>query len=155
MPRSEIPVLFSSSVRGLSRPAIRDFYLRLRNEVTAGRDFACLITGDRTLRRLNRDFLHKDYATDVLSFPSEVPAASAAFLGDVAISARRAAEQAARFGHSVDDEIRILMLHGVLHLMGLDHDAPADRGAMARTEKRWRRRLALPVALIERTRSRP
>ena len=94
----------------------------------ADAEFQCLITGDEELRRLNRQFLGKDYPTDVLSFP----AGDDDMLGEIAISAERAAEQAREFGHSVEDEIRILMLHGVLHLAGMDHER--DRGAMARAE---------------------
>src|SRR5204863_1068833 len=111
------------------------------------RPFHCLITDDRELRRLNRQFLGHDYATDVLSFPSE----SGVELGELAISAGRAAAQAREHGHSRLDEIRILMLHGVLHLKGMDHQT--DGGAMARAESRWRQKLGLPAGLI--TRSRP
>jgi probable rRNA maturation factor len=103
----------------------------------------CLITDDRELRRLNRKFRGKNYATDVLSFPSLEAGA-----GEIAISLDRAAEQAAEHGHSLTDEIRILMLHGVLHLTGMDHET--DTGEMARAEKRWRKRLGLPSGLIER-----
>lgn len=102
----------------------------------------CLITTDAELQRLNREFRAKDYATDVLSFPS------AAQGGEIAISWDRAQAQAAEMGHSVDDELRILMLHGALHLMGMDHET--DRGQMGRAEARWRKRLGLPVGLIER-----
>jgi probable rRNA maturation factor len=70
------------------------------------------------------------------------------YLGDIAISLQRARAQARRWGHSIEDEIRILMLHGVLHLRGMDHDG--DSGEMARTETRWRRKLGLPAGLIER-----
>ena len=70
------------------------------------------------------------------------------WLGEIAISADRAAEQAREFGHSRLDEIRILMLHGVLHLLGMDHET--DRGRMARAEARWRRKLDLPTGLIAR-----
>jgi probable rRNA maturation factor len=70
-------------------------------------------------------------------------------LGDIAISAARARAQARDFGHSTEDEIRILMLHGVLHLLGMDHET--DAGVMARAEKRWRARLGLPNGLIDRT----
>ena len=69
-------------------------------------------------------------------------------LGDIAISLERAHVQAREFGHTVDDEICILMLHGVLHLMGMDHER--DAGAMARAEAEWRWKLRLPSALIER-----
>ena len=69
-------------------------------------------------------------------------------LGDIAISLQRARAQAARYGHAIEKEIRILMLHGVLHLIGHDHES--DSGRMARAEKRWRRALGLPGGLIER-----
>lgn len=99
-----------------------------------------------TLRRLNREFLQKNYATDVLSFPSGLEKGS---LGDIAISVLRAAEQAKEFGHSLAIELRVLMLHGVLHLCGFDHEN--DRGEMRRVEMRWRRAFGLPNGLIERT----
>ena len=85
------------------------------------------------LRRLNRDFRKQDRATDVLSFPSRQ---SLGFLGDVAISFEHARRQAAEYGHPVSQEIEILMLHGVLHLLGMDHEK--DRGQMARAESKWR-----------------
>jgi probable rRNA maturation factor len=116
--------------------------------VAGGREFCCLITTDDELTRLNRTFLNKDYATDVLSFPSGIPEGP---LGDIAISAERAGEQAQRYGHSIEEEISLLMLHGVLHLLGMDHER--DRGRMARAERRWRKDLDLPSALIERVRS--
>ena len=138
-------VSFRRAGNGLPRSELRAFAKMLVEEVTAGKFFECLITDDRELLRLNRDFLGHDYPTDVLSFPSGV---GGAFLGEIAISRNRAAEQAATFGHGVTEELKILMLHGVLHLSGLDHET--DRGAMARAEKRWRKRFGLPVALIER-----
>ena len=77
--------------------------------------------------------------------------ASGAHLGDLAISLPRARAQAREFGHGTAEEIQILMLHGVLHLLGMDHET--DRGRMARVEKRWRARLDLPNGLIERVQS--
>jgi len=97
------------------------------------------------MRRLNRDFRGNDYATDVLSFP----AAAGVRLGDLAISIQRARAQARSFGHAAETEVRILMLHGLLHLLGLDHENGDPR--MARREKLWRTRLGLPAGLIERT----
>lgn len=123
--------------------ALARFARRLERDVAGGARFDCLITGDAELRRLNREFLGKDYATDVLSFPG-----GPAHLGDLAISAARARTQAREFGHTTEDEVRILMLHGVLHLLGHDHEA--DNGRMARLERRWRRELRLPHGLIER-----
>ena len=72
-------------------------------------------------------------------------------LGDIAISFLRARAQARAFGHNTGQEVRILMLHGLLHLLGMDH--ATDSGRMARAEKRWRARLGLPTGLIERVRS--
>ena len=138
-------VLFRRAPASLRRPPVREFARTLRKAVARGSEFHFLITTDSELRRLNRQFLGRDYATDVLSFPA---ANSPGFLGEVAISARRAAEQAREFGHSLLDEIRILMLHGVLHLIGMDHET--DRGEMARAEARWRKRLKLPAGLISR-----
>lgn len=138
-------VLFHVPARGLSRRALRGFAKQLQQEVGGSRPFCCLIANDAELRLLNKRFRKKDYATDVLSFP---PADQNGSLGDVAISWDRARAQAAEYNHAVDDEIRILMLHGVLHLTGMDHEK--DRGEMSRAEIRWRKRLNLPTGLIER-----
>jgi probable rRNA maturation factor len=144
MPRSEEFVLFRRAPAGLPRRPLREFACILRDSLAAEREFLCLITDDRELRRLNRQFLGAGYATDVLSFP----AGNGEALGEIAISADRAAVQAREFGHSLSDEIRILMLHGVLHLLGMDHET--DRGEMARAEARWRKKLNLPANLIAR-----
>jgi probable rRNA maturation factor len=138
-------VTFRRVPAALRRNAIQRFARRLQEEVTRGAPFDTLITGDAELRRLNRDFRSMDYATDVLSFPTGRTGQS---LGDLAISLARARAQAREFGHSIEIEIQILMLHGVLHLLGHDHEA--DRGQMARIEKRWRAKLGLPAGLIER-----
>lgn len=132
--------------RRVSRKAARRLQGELISKVTGGRGFNVLLTDDRELRRLNRQFLGKDYATDVLSFRSQE---GGAWLGEMAISVERAEEQAARLGHSVEEEIGILMLHGALHLMGLDHEK--DAGEMRRVESKWRRRLGLAAGLIERS----
>lgn len=126
---------------------MRAFAAVLEREAASGRHFTCLLTHDSELQRLNRDFLKKDYPTDVLSFPSPGPDG---FLGEIAISFERASAQAAEHGHPVEDEIRILMLHGVLHLLGMDHQK--DRGRMARAEREYRSRWGLPEGVIERVR---
>src|SRR5215468_98684 len=142
-------VTFSRVPSDVRPGAIRHFARKLQREVSKGRPFDTLITGDAELRQLNRDFRSKDYATDVLSFQGMGDGRRGMeSLGDIAISAVRARAQARQFGHSTEDEIRILMLHGVLHLLGMDHET--DAGAMARAEKRWRARLGLPNGLIER-----
>ena len=92
---------------------------------------------DRELRRVNRQFRGKDSATDVLSFPGEgavVPAA--VHLGDILISVPTARRQAAAAGHGVERELRILLLHGILHCLGHDHET--DHGEMERLERRLR-----------------
>jgi probable rRNA maturation factor len=130
----------------LRRRPIRALADSLTKRVAHGRHFCCLITSDRELRRLNREFRGKDKPTDVLSFPAP---GGAPYLGDLAISYERAREQAREHGHAVEDEIGVLMLHGVLHLTGMDHET--DGGRMRRAEARWRKTLGLPVSLIERT----
>jgi probable rRNA maturation factor len=150
MPNEQTTLLFHSGTpglaRGFSRRQTRAFAKRLESEVTRGRPFTCLIAGDAEVRRLNRDFRKDDRATDVLSFPSRQ---SLGFLGDVAISFEHAKRQAAEYGHPVGREIEILMLHGVLHLLGFDHEK--DRGQMARAENKWRAVLGLPAGLIKRS----
>jgi len=140
-------VTFRRVPTDLSRSTIERFARKLQIEVAKGRLFDCLVTGDAELRRLNRDFRGQDHATDVLSFPSGT-GLPACLLGDIAISLPRARAQAREFRHTTEREIQILMLHGLLHLLGMDHET--DRGQMARVEKRWRARLGLPNGLIER-----
>lgn len=93
--------------------------------------------GDRTVRRLNRDFRGKDKATDVLSFPGEV-SPEGRHLGDIVISIPTAGRQAKERGAALEDEVKLLLLHGVLHCLGHDHET--DRGEMERLESRLRRR---------------
>ena len=89
-----------------------------------------LLCGDARMRRLNREFRKIDRPTDVLSFPAGDPA----FLGDVAIDVSYAARQARGRGHSLDREVKLLLAHGVLHLLGHDHET--DQGAMFRLQGR-------------------
>jgi probable rRNA maturation factor len=116
--------------------------VRLKGEVTV------LLTTDAAIRKLNRQFRHKDKPTDVLSFPAEGIGAEK-IAGDLAISAPTARKQAVEQGHSLSTEIKILILHGLLHLAGHDHES--DNGQMARRERLLRVRLGLPQGLIERT----
>lgn len=141
--KSDPLITFRRTPATLDRSLIEKFAETLRLRLARGREFHCLITGDTELRSLNKAYLKKDHPTDVLSFPGASP-----WLGDIAISLGRARAQARQFGHSLEDEVRILMLHGMLHLRGMDHHA--DSGRMARAEKRWRGIFALPAGLIER-----
>jgi probable rRNA maturation factor len=129
--------------------AIRQFAATLSTNVAGARTFTCLLADDAHLQRLNREFLRNDYPTDVLSFPS---GGSTQQLGEIAISIERAAAQASAFGHNWLDEVKVLMLHGVLHLTGFDHEK--DGGLMEREEKRWREEFGLPATLISRAKSR-
>ena len=141
-------VTFEDAPASLRRGELRQFAAVLSARVGGGRPFACVLTSDAEMRRLNRDFLKHNYATDVLSFPSGERAGS---LGDIAISIERAREQARQFGHSLASEVRVLMLHGILHLRGFDHES--DNGRMQRAEARWRREFGLPLGLIDRAKS--
>src|SRR5215471_16870894 len=144
MSSSDPAIRFVRLPRSVDRTVLEEFAIVLRTRVARGREFACLVTSDGELQRLNREFRRKDYATDVLSFPS---GEAGGYLGDLAISWQRARGQARDFGHSLETEIRILMLHGILHLTGLDHET--DGGTMKRAETRWRRIFGLPAGLIE------
>lgn len=103
------------------------------------------VVPDAVMRRFNRQFRKKDYATDVLSFPSIAPGE----LGEMAIAAGVCRRQARDAGHPEATEQRVLALHGLLHLMGYDHEN--DNGEMQKTEERLRKRAGLPSGLIQRT----
>ena len=149
MSPDDIPLLFHTS-RRVDREELRDFLGEITRRVARGRTITCLIANDAEVRRLNRCFRGKDQSTDVLSFPpANANGLAGRLAGDIAISIDRARIQAAEHGHSLPDELRILMLHGALHLAGMDHES--DSGEMARAESRWRKKLGLPDGLIERT----
>ena len=97
-----------------------------------------LLCGDARMRRLNREFRKIDRPTDVLSFPAGDPA----FLGDVAVDVPYAARQAGRRGHSLEREVKLLLAHGVLHLLGHDHET--DQGEMFRLQSRLVRKVFGP-----------
>ena len=98
------------------------------------------------MRALNRQFRGKDAVTDVLSFPSD----ERGFMGDIVVAAGVATRQAKDAGHSVQTELKVLALHGLLHLLGYDHET--DDGKMARAEARLRKKAGLKEGLIERAR---
>jgi probable rRNA maturation factor len=102
------------------------------------------------MKALNSRFRGKPQPTDVLSFPG--PAFVDGFAGDIAVSADIAAQNARAMGHSTALELKILVLHGILHLAGYDHES--DEGDMNKLEQRLRRKLSLPTALIERASAR-
>jgi probable rRNA maturation factor len=142
---------------GLSRAGLARFLNRARAAVGIKGEVHVLLADDATLKRLNRTFRGKNKATDVLSFPawdasigdSSVPAGNGSGVaGDLAISLETAARQAEEYGHTLRDEVRVLLLHGTLHLAGFDHEA--DRGEMAAREGELRRELRVETGLIAR-----
>jgi probable rRNA maturation factor len=133
---------------GLSRSGLARFLGEAQRAVGLAGGVDVLLAGDATLRRLNREFRGKDKATDVLSFPAAEGFAGDGFAGDLAISLNTAARQAREHRHSLRDEVRVLLLHGLLHLSGMDHET--DHGEMAAREAELRERLRLPSGLIAR-----
>lgn len=122
--------------------------MRLRGDVSV------LITTDSEIRRLNRKYRGKNKATDVLSFPAgPVSRKREKIAGDLAISVQTARRQGTACGHSLGVELKVLMLHGLLHLAGYDHEI--DGGRMERRESQLRAKLGLPQGLIERASSGP
>ena len=140
-------VILNKHVAGVDESSLDRFVLRARRAVGLRGSVTVLITSSREMRSLNGRFRGKNKATDVLSFPPQFH--SPRFAGDIAISGEIASENARRLGHSPAEEVKILALHGVLHLAGFDHES--DNGKMAKLEERVRAKLGLPPALIKRT----
>ena len=137
----------SSTFPAQQKPALTRFLNRARLAVGLAGSVEVLLTSDSEIKRLNKAFRGKNKATDVLSFPA--PAELPDLCGDLAVSLDTAARQANEHGHTLSLEIKILLLHGLLHLAGEDHEA--DHGEMAAREIELRRRFKLPATLIERT----
>jgi len=138
-------VIMEAKIAEVSPKALERFVAVARREANLQGDVNVLLTNDRKMRELNRRFRRKDKTTDVLSFPSLDG-------GDIAISLPLAKQNARTLGHKIGDELKILILHGALHLKGHDHES--DNGAMARLEQRLRKKLALPLSLTERAEGR-
>jgi probable rRNA maturation factor len=125
--------------RPVAAPGLARWLARVA-PANAPRDLAVALVSDARIRALNKQFRRKDTATDVLSFEP----------GDIVIATGVARRQARESGHAYTDELKILALHGLLHLMGYDHHDPTDRGRMARMERRLRTKGGLYAGLIER-----
>jgi probable rRNA maturation factor len=138
------PPISGASTRSVSAAQLQRFARRAQKLAEVQGDVDILISTNTRLRDLNRRFRRKNKPTDVLSFPR--PSG-----GDIAISAQIALDNAQRYGHSFANELKILVLHGMLHLAGYDHEA--DNGRMARAESRLRSQLKLPASLIDRAHS--
>ncbi len=145
-------ILERRKTKDLSRLALARFANKAQRAAGLSGEVNILLTGDSEIQRLNLQFRRKDKPTDVLSFPTlscptsckDTPAG-----GDIAISLQTARAQAAGIGHDLLTEIKVLILHGMLHLAGHDHES--DRGQMRKLEQKLRAELHLPSGLIERT----
>lgn len=131
-----------------TRRGLEAFLAEARQATGLAGSISVLLAGDEEIQRLNREFRSKDKPTDVLSFPAGQGAGRGRMAGDLAISLDTAARQADEQGHSLDTELRVLLLHGILHLAGYDHEK--DAGEMAHKENALRRKLGLAEGLIAR-----
>ena len=142
-------MIFERRVPDLTVLALSRFVDRARREAGLNGKVDVLVTSNSEMKVLNQRFRGMNKPTDVLSFPvSTDGGAPGKFAGEIAISADIARQNARTLGHSTAEEVKILVLHGILHLRGYDHER--DRGQMARRERALRAQLGLPVALIER-----
>lgn len=121
-----------------------EFLSQIAADLAKGREFAVLVSSDDAVRKANRQFRGISKTTDVLSFPDGEDGR----LGDILIAAGRAQQQATEFNVSIEDELKTLALHGLLHLMGHDHET--DDGEMRSIETKLRKRYKLASSLIER-----
>ncbi len=137
----------------LARPPLESFLRRVKNELGLDEaDLTVCLVSDAEIARMNQKFRKKKGPTDVLSFPMVTPRRpprlrrsrmikSGEYLGDIAISPSTARRYAKKYGRKLSNELQVLILHGVLHLLGYDHES--DRGEMDRIERKLRKRLGL------------
>lgn len=144
-------IILDKKVVGLTREGLERFVLRARQAAGLSGRVNVLVTDNAQMCSLNHQFRKKNKTTDVLSFPSESTPkgiSKLAFAGEIAISTEIAVQNAANLGHAPATEVKILALHGILHLAGYDHER--DNGKMARKEAALRREFGLPSSLTER-----
>jgi probable rRNA maturation factor len=141
-------ITIEKEVEGIKESSLKRFMRKAQRAVGLKGEVSVLLTSNRQMRELNRCFRGKDKSTDVISFPA-ADVVSHKIAGDLAISVDIAAANAKNFGHTTDEEVRVLILHGLLHLAGYDHET--DKGEMARKEESLREMLGLPSNLIART----
>lgn len=134
--------------RASDRTRVARFLVQAQREIGLIGEVNVFFATNDEMQRLNRQFRRKDRPTDVLSFPAQPMGRGPQTAGDIAISVNIARENAAALGHSLTSEFKILILHGMLHLAGYDHEQ--DNGEMAALEHRLRAKLKLPLGLIAR-----
>jgi len=142
-------IITRTRATGLDLNSLTRFMNRARRQVGVSGEVNVLLTSNSEMRRLNSRYRNKNTPTDVLSFPAPEGNGVA---GDIAISVDIAKQSARKRGESLGKEVHILMLHGLLHLAGYDHEN--DNGKMEREEQRLRKLLRLSTGLIERSRAR-
>ena len=154
-PGARAVILERRKTKDLSRLAVARFANRAQRVAGVRGEVGILLTGDEEIASLNQQFRNKAKPTDVLSFPAlqaqagaKQPTRLRVLGGDIAISLETARTQAADYGHPLLTEVKVLILHGMLHLAGYDHES--DNGRMERLERRLRAELHLPAGLIER-----
>ena len=138
-------IVVDSNIQRTNKTDLARFAKRAQKLPGVSGEVVVLLAGNDRIRELNRRFRKKNQATDVLSFPGESG-------GDIAISAEIASQNAGLYGHAFSNELKILILHGMLHLAGHDHEN--DQGEMAARESLLRQKLKLPDSLIERAHAR-
>jgi probable rRNA maturation factor len=141
-------LIIRKAAPGIIQRALAQFTQRARKAAGLRGQVNVVLTSSRDLRALNRRFRGKDQPTDVLSFPP-IPIVAEKFSGDIVISTEIALRNARFYRHPPAQELKILILHGILHLAGMDHES--DRGRMARREESLRRQLGLSNGLIARS----
>jgi len=144
VPGAHTKVVVLEKDRDIGQRALSLFTARAQRAVGLRGEVNIRVTSSEEMRELNRRFRRKNQPTDVLSFPSALPQLA----GDIAISGEIATSNAAEGGHSRETELKILILHGLLHLAGYDHEK--DDGEMRTREHALRQRFNLPCGLIER-----
>ena len=143
-----VTVEIRKAVAGLNPARLERFGSDAQRAVGLRGEVGVVLTSNAEMKRMNGWFRGKQKATDVLSFIAEN---IRGYAGDISISADIAKVNAKRLGHPAEDEVKVLLLHGMLHLAGYDHDE--DDGEMAKKEQQLRNQLGLPITLIERART--
>jgi probable rRNA maturation factor len=141
-----VTVEIRTAVKGLDASRLERFAGNAQRAVGVRGGVAVVVTSNAEMKRMNDWFRGKKKPTDVLSFVAD---GIRGYAGDISISAEIAKGNAARLGHTLEEEVKVLVLHGLLHLAGYDHET--DKGEMARKEQQLRTKLGLPATLIERS----